>query len=146
MSACLLNLFINKLNAYEPELTRRYIIPEVQEDLWKRERVLAEKREQEHVFRLRKEWLSHQETWEMLEDGGWAARYGDIVGWLSVRDIEERCQEIETEICDDYHECLFSREEFDNEYSEFVDEATPDRGYCPRLDGSVMSLGGRGVA
>jgi len=33
MSSCLLQMFVNKLNDYEPELARRFIIPEVQEHL-----------------------------------------------------------------------------------------------------------------
>lgn len=42
MSACLLQMFVNKLNNYEPELARRFIIPEVQEHL---DRVEQDKQE-----------------------------------------------------------------------------------------------------
>lgn len=132
MSACLLHLFLNKLNAYEPEIARRDIIPEVQDHFYKIKREEAEKRKKESVFHLRKEWLSHHETWAMLENREW----GDEEA-RAERLIMERCEEIENEIFDMYQECLLSREEFDEEYSEFVDEETPDIGYCPNLDGSV---------
>ena len=42
MSSCLLQIFVNKLNNYEPELARRFIIPEVQEHL---DRVEQDKQE-----------------------------------------------------------------------------------------------------
>ena len=61
MSSCLLHLFIKKLNAYEPELATRHIIPEVQEELERKE-------EAERIQALVDEWKTYMADW--VEDGG----------------------------------------------------------------------------
>ena len=71
MSSCLLHLFIKKLNAYEPELVRRHIIPEVQEELERKE-------EAERIQGLVDEWKTLMTDWV---DGG-------QVGWGSPRIME----------------------------------------------------------